>query len=127
MKYFLASVYQQLKTKRPDGTPYFNLCGIIVALFVVNLLTGLVAIKVWLHKDYIARSANAFLGWGVFITICIVLFTRVLLPSDVIKNIEIDQRDAKRNYWLLFSYLFLSLFMMMVVMFQLRVPTPSAP
>jgi NADH:ubiquinone oxidoreductase subunit 6 (subunit J) len=126
MKYFFAYFYQELKRKRPVGNGYFNFCGSITFVLLINIITVLTTIKVWLHKDYMPKSNGAFWGWASIWTAVIVAFIRAIFPLNEMSDIEVDPKDITKNYWLFFSFFMLSILILMIVMFQL-IPKATPP
>ena len=61
IEYFLAGVYQALKNKRPEGTPYFNLRLLIVATLFIHYVELAIVVRRHSMINLIPFSKTKFL------------------------------------------------------------------
>ena len=109
IKYYFAAVYQSIKSRRPDGTPYSNLCLGITGALLLNLMGALMMLKVWFHKNLITDSETTFLIWFISLAVSIMFLLRFVFPIDDIRDIEVDKKDIKLMNFLFFAYFMLSI------------------
>jgi hypothetical protein len=120
IQYFFAAVYQSIKSRRPNGTPYLNLCLGITGTLLLNIVDVLLILKVWFHTNLISQSKNTFIVCFISLAVLIMLLVRVVIPIDTIRDIEVDQRNVKRMGFLFIAYFMLSVAFMIVLLILTR-------
>jgi len=124
IKYFFAAVYQSIKSRRPDGTPYFNLCLGITGILLLNFIDILLVLKIWLHKNFISDSKNTFIICFLSLAVLIMILLRSLLPIDDVSDIEVEEKDIKIMGFLFISYFMVSTAFMIILIILTRPTTP---
>ena len=118
--YFLAGVYQGIKKKRPDGTPYFNLrVGIAFLCFLHYMEIGIV-IKKCFGVDIITSSKEEFLTLFLIGATTIYFLITLIIPLSDLQEIEVDEKDVKRSYYGFFIYFFLNVPLLGCLIFTLQ-------
>jgi hypothetical protein len=120
IQYFFAAVYQSIKSRRPDGTPYFNLCLGIAGILLLNIVDALLMLKIWFHTNLISQSKNTFIVGFLSLAVLIIVLVRAIIPIDTIRDVEVDQKDVKRKGLLFISYFMLSVALMIVLLILTR-------
>jgi len=116
IQYFFAAVYQSIKSRRPDGTPYFNLCLSIAGILLLNIVDALLILKIWVHTDLISQSKNTFVISFLSLAVLIIFLFKAIIPIDKIRDIEVNPRDVKRIGFFFISYFILSVAIMIVLL-----------
>ncbi|TSD67484.1 hypothetical protein FFF34_008855 [Inquilinus sp. KBS0705] len=124
IRYFFAAVYQSIKSRRPDGTPYFNLCLGVTGILLLNLFDVLLILKMGVHKNLISDSKNTFIIWFLSLAILIMILLKLFMPIDDIKDVEVEKKDVKLMGFLIISYYTLSLAFTIILISLTR---PSMP
>jgi hypothetical protein len=120
IKYFFASVYQSIKSRRPSGTPYFNLSLGITGILLLNIVDLLLILKIWLHINLITETKSTFITCFISLAILIIFLIRMIMPFDELNDIDVDQSDIKRNNFLFFLYGMLSVALMVILLILSR-------
>jgi hypothetical protein len=120
IQYFFAAVYQSIKSRRPDGTPYFNLCLSIAGVLLLKIFDALLILKIWFHTDLVSQSKNTFIISFLSIAVLIILLFRAIIPIDTIRDIEVNPKDVKRIGVFFISYFILSIAFTMVLLILTR-------
>jgi hypothetical protein len=119
VNYFFSAVYQKLKDKRPDGTPYFNL--IVGLIFILALHYSQLAVDLKHRYGILSYSNSTFLLFVFAIPISIVLYYLIsaILPVESLTEIEIDKKHKNVCYYTFSFYLYLNI----AVLFYLLILT----
>jgi hypothetical protein len=120
IQFFFAAVYQSIKSRRPDGTPYFNLCLGITGTLLLNLVNFLLILKIWFHTNLLSPSEGTFIAYFLCLSVFIMFLLRVVIPIDVIRDIEVDQRNVRRLGLVFISYFMLNVAFMTVLLILSR-------
>jgi hypothetical protein len=123
INYFFAAVYQSIKSRRPDGTPYFNLCLGITGSVLLNVVNVLLILKIWFHTNLMSSSEGTFIAYFLSLSIIIMLLLRVLIPIDAVRDIEVKPKDIKRMGLFFISCFMLSVVFMVVLLILSRPDT----
>ena len=126
IKYFFAAVYQSIKSRRPDGTPYFNLCLGITGILLLNIMDILLIFKIWGHIDFLAGSKNTFLVYFLSLAFIIFFLIKLVIPIDEIRDIDVDEKDVRVMNTLFFAYFMLSIAFLGVLLILSRASYPLA-
>jgi len=121
--YFFAAVYQSIKSRRPDGTPYFNLRLGITGTLLLNLVAVLLIIKVWFHINLMTSSGDVFLVYFLSLSTLIMCLLWFIIPIDEIRDIEVAPKDIKWMGLFFISYYMLSIAFMAVLLILSRADT----
>jgi hypothetical protein len=116
IQYFFASVYQGIKKRRPDGTPYFNLGLGVAGTLLLNIFDALLILKIWFHTNLISDSKNTFIVSFLSLAVLIIFLFRTIIPIDTIRDIEVEPRDVKWMGFFFISYYMLSTALMIVLL-----------
>lgn len=120
LKYLFAGVYKQLKEKKPDGSPMFNLkCG-IVFIIIMHLAELGAIIRIYTGINVFQMSTG--LAWIIVLTVGTLLYfiVNAVIPSEELMLIKVADKDAKRSYYVFFGYFFLNVFLLLCLMLLLR-------
>jgi len=117
INYFLAAVYQGIKKRRPEGTPYFNICFGITGILLLNLFGVFVAFRTLFHIDLLTESKNVLITCSLIFASIVFFVVRMIIPFEKIDSIEVDIKDIKRNRVFFLLYCFLSLFIVLILLF----------
>lgn len=107
VKYFFASVYQSIKSRTPNGTPYFNLCLLITIAVTVSFFNAVLILKIGFNVDLLPKVKSQFIVWFISLAFFLIFSFNKLIPSRLISKIDVKDTDIKRNniYFLLFIFL----------------------
>lgn len=105
MKYIIATIYQSIKGRRPDGTPYFNTRLTVATAAVIHTLQLLLILRWRLSWNLMPNSKSGFILLCVNFVIVIMIALNYLYPYEEINNIEVKPSHVK-----LMSYGFLLYF-----------------
>jgi hypothetical protein len=112
MNHFLAAVYQGIKLKRPDGTPYFNLRLGITAILLIHYAQVSVLAKFYFNIRLIPSSQLVFVFCLVAVGVLFMYLLKIIVPLDVLTKIEISRKIVKRCYVIFFFYFIFNIFLM---------------
>jgi hypothetical protein len=115
MKYIFAGLYFAIKSRRPDGTPYFNMrlfFGSCVNLTIFNLLLFLEKFN-W---HFIPSDKASFMLSAIVLYVLVMAIIGKYVSEDQLREIAMEQREIKRINFFCFAYFFLNLFLMAYLM-----------
>lgn len=117
--YFLAGVYQSIKKRRPDGTPYFNLTLLLTFLLFLHFMQLLVVFKIEGIIILPYSDKACFLMIGIT-SICVFFGIRYMFPIEIISEVEITEQNRKRANLAFMLYFFGSITLLMFLLFKLH-------
>jgi hypothetical protein len=112
IQYFFASVYQSIKRRTPDGTPYFNLCLLITIVVTLNFFNAALILKIWFNVNLLPNVKSQFTVWFISFAVLLIGFLNYIIPRSIIIEIDVSDKDIKRNN----LYFLLSIFFCIVLM-----------
>jgi hypothetical protein len=116
IQYFFASVYQSIRLRRPDGTPYFNLCLLITITILLHIFHALLLLKIWFKVDLMPDAKSQFIVWFVSLAILLILFLNYVIPQSVISEVDVLDKDIKRNNRYFLLYIFICIVLMCILL-----------
>ena len=103
ISYFFAAVYQSIKSRRPDGTPYANLILGTTGILLLDIFNSMLVLEIWFHVHIISHSKILFAFYFIFLAAMIFMLIKTLIPIDQIREVEVTQRDVKMlNFFFFF-------------------------
>src|ERR1700712_767979 len=104
IQYFFAAVYQKLLQKKPNGTPYLNLRLGIAFILLLHYSQIAVYLKSRHNIFLLPNSTTLLLTMGVTISVILFYVLGLIIPLEIISEIEVTQKQKNLCYYIFGTY-----------------------
>ena len=107
--YFFACVYQSLKRKRPEGIPYFNLSLLTITMLFLHYVELRLVLRRHFMISFLPLSNKLFVIYLLSILAFWMYIFNLIIPLNIIRDMDVNEADAKRFYHITCLYTFLNI------------------
>jgi hypothetical protein len=116
IRYLIAMLYTDIKSRRPSGTPYFKVrIGIAFGLWL-HVLQILLLLKITTHKIPMPKGENAFIGSAFLTVLAGMGIITWLFPEGDLLKVKLNETAVKRVKFYYFGYFLLSILFLAYLM-----------